>query len=172
MTMMTAVYWDDYKASHRGWQRSSYVQKNSFTKRVAGRFSRRAVFHIVTKYRRIFSDVMVQWRPSTSYSPSFRTLTKHWRFKPSQQRQDTTGINSRVATHSGMKVTGIVLEISRCVFKCGFTEAVSQAASTSKQRHNTWLLVESSSGRYLGYGVKKRKLVVRFPVDTRPFIFA
>jgi len=32
MTMLTAVLWDDYKASHRGWQRSSYVQKNSLTK--------------------------------------------------------------------------------------------------------------------------------------------
>jgi len=49
---------------------------------------------------------------------------------------------------------------------------MSQAASTSKQRHNTLLLVGSSSSRYLGYGVKDRKLVVRFPVETRPFIFA
>jgi len=32
MTMITALLCDDYKASHRRWQRSSYVQKNSFTK--------------------------------------------------------------------------------------------------------------------------------------------
>jgi len=145
-------------------------------KKVAGRFSRRTVFHIVTKYRRIFNDVTVQWRPSTSYSQSFRTLTKHWCFKRSLQSQDTTGIlhvcHNRVATQSGLKVTGIVFEISCWVFKCSFTEVVSQAASTSKQRHNTLLLVESSSSRYLSYGVKERKFVVRLPVETRPFIFA
>jgi len=145
-------------------------------KKVAGRFSRRTVFYIVTKYRRIFNGITVQWRPSTSCSPSFRTLTEHWCFKRSLQRQDTTGIlhvcHNIFATQSGMKVTGIVFEISWCVFECSFTEAVSQAASTSKQRHNTLLLVESSSSQYLGYCVKERKLVVRFPVETKPFIFA
>jgi len=59
-----------------------------------------------------------------------------------------------------------------CVQMQFYWSSRSQAASTSKQRHNTVLLVESSSSRYIGYGVKDRKLVVRFPVETRPFIFA
>jgi hypothetical protein len=74
MSMMTAVLLDDYKADDSGHHTSKRI---ILQKKVAESFSRGTVFHPVTKYRRIFKEVTVQWRPSTSSSPPFRTLTKH-----------------------------------------------------------------------------------------------
>jgi hypothetical protein len=77
--------------------------------------------------------------------------------------------HSRVATQTDIKVTWHVREVLCCVCKCTFTEALCcKQLPLQNSVIKTILLVHSSSSRYLGYGVKDRKVVVRFPVIRRP----